>query len=72
MILHNVDSNSSWAETLKDIIGGELVLAQARALESMQKAGIVPKHQILDNQKSAAYKEAIRTSGVTFKLVTPK
>jgi hypothetical protein len=41
MVIHNVDSNSSWAETLKDNTGGKLILAQAQALEQMQKAGIV-------------------------------
>ncbi len=71
MILHNVDSNLSWVEALKDNTGGELILAQARALEHMQKAVIVPKHQILDNQKSAVYEEAIHASGMTFKLVSP-
>jgi hypothetical protein len=59
MILHSVDSNLSWVEALKDNTGGELFLAQARAMERMRKAGIVPKHQILDNQNSVAYKEAI-------------
>ncbi len=44
MVIHNVDSNSSWAEALKDNTGGELFLARAQALEQMQKAGIVPKH----------------------------
>ena len=58
-------------EALKVDTGGDLILAQARALERMQKAGIVPKHQILDNQKSAAYEEAICTSGMTFELVPP-
>ena len=43
----------------------------SRALERMQKAGIVPKHQILDNQESAVYKEGISASGMTFKLVPP-
>jgi hypothetical protein len=43
MVIHNVDSNSSWAEALKDNTGGKLILAQAQALEQMQKAGIVPK-----------------------------
>ncbi len=71
MILHNVDSNSSWVEALKDNTSGELILARARALECMRKAGIVPKHQILDNQKLAAYEKAICASGMTFKLVPP-
>ena len=37
----------------------------------MPKAGIVPKHQILDNQKFATYEEAICTLGMTFELVPP-
>jgi hypothetical protein len=71
MILHNVDSNLSWMEALKDNTSGKLILAQARALECMQKAGIVPKHQILDNQKLVAYKEAICALSMTFELVSP-
>jgi hypothetical protein len=36
MVIHNVDSNSSWAEVLKDNTGDKLILARARALERMQ------------------------------------
>jgi hypothetical protein len=61
MVIHDVDSNSSWAEALKDNTGGKLILGRARALEQMQKVGIIPKHQVLDNQASAAYKKAIDT-----------
>ncbi len=43
VILHNVDSNLSWVEALKNNTGSKLILAQARALECMCKAGIVPK-----------------------------
>jgi hypothetical protein len=71
MVIHDVDSNSLWAEALKDNTGGKLILARARALEQMQKAGIVPKHQILDNQASVAYKKAIGNSDMTYKLVPP-
>ena len=71
MILHGVDSNLSWVEALKNNTGGKLILAQAQALERMHKAGIVPKHEILDNQKLVAYEEAICTSGMTFELVPP-
>jgi hypothetical protein len=71
MIPHHVDSNSSWVKALKNNTGGKLILAQARALERMCKAGIVPKYQILDNQKSASYEEAICASGMTFELVPP-
>jgi hypothetical protein len=69
MVIHNVDSNSSLAEALKDNTGGKLILARAQALEQMQKAGIVPKHQVLDNQASAAYKKAIGNSDMTCELV---
>jgi hypothetical protein len=71
MILHDVNSNLSWVEALKDNTDGKLILVRARAMERMQKGGIVPKHQILDNQKLAAYEEAIRASGMTFERVLP-
>jgi hypothetical protein len=35
----------------------------------MQKAGIVPKHQVLDIQASVAYKKAINDSNLTYELV---
>jgi hypothetical protein len=71
MTILDVDSNSSWAEALKDNTSGKLILAQARALEQMQKASIVPKHQVLDNQASAAYKKAISNPDMTYELVLP-
>jgi hypothetical protein len=71
MIIHDVDSNSSWVEALKNNTGGELILARAQALEQMQKAGIVPKHQNLENQASVAYKKAIGNSNMTYELVPP-
>ncbi len=71
MVIHNVDSNSLWVEVLKDNKGSKLILACAGALEQMQKAGIFPKHQVLDNQASAAYKKAIGNSNMTYKLVPP-
>ena len=71
MILHDVDSNSTWAEALKNNTEGELILARQRALTRMKRCGIVPKHQILDNQASTAYKTAIETSKMTYQLVPP-
>jgi hypothetical protein len=71
MILHNVDSNLLWAEAIQNNTEGELILAQQRALARMKRCGIVPTHQILDNQASAAYKTAIETSKMTYQLVPP-
>jgi hypothetical protein len=50
MLLHHVNSNSFWIEPLKNQIEGLLITAQMQALEQMRKQGIVPKHQIMDNQ----------------------
>jgi hypothetical protein len=59
MVIHDVNINSLWAEALKDNTGYKLILGRAQALEQMRKVGIVPKHQVLDNQASVAYKKAI-------------
>ena len=72
MILHHVDSNSSWSEAIQNQSGGKLILARARALARMQRRGLIPKHQILNNQASAEYKAAIETSGMTYELVPPE
>ncbi len=51
---------------------GELILGCARALEHMRKDSIVLKHQVLDNQVSAAYKKVIGDSDMTYELVPPE
>jgi hypothetical protein len=71
MMLHNVDSNSLWAEAIKNNTEGELILARQRALARTKQCGIVPTHQILDNQASVAYKTAIETSKMMYQLVPP-
>jgi hypothetical protein len=68
----NVNSNSSWAKAIKGNTGGKLILACAQALEQMQKVGIIPKHQVIDNKASAAYKKGIINSIKTYELVPPK
>jgi hypothetical protein len=71
MGIYDIDSNSLWAEALKNNTGSELILARAQALEHMRKVGIFPKHQVLDNQASAAYKKASGDSDMTYELVPP-
>jgi hypothetical protein len=71
VILHDVDSNLLWVEAIKNNTKGELILARQRALARMKRCGIVPTHQILDNQASAAYKTAIETSKMMYQLVPP-
>ena len=38
----------------------------------MQHRGLIPKHQILNNQASAEYKATIKASGMTYELVPPE
>jgi hypothetical protein len=72
MILHHVDSNSSWSKALKNYSKGKLILARHRALAQMTQCGIVPRHQILDNQASFAHKTKIELTRMTCKLVLPR
>jgi hypothetical protein len=71
MVLHHVDSNSSWIEGLKNNSEGKLILAHRHTLARMARRGIVPRHQILVNQASAAYKAKIKLTTMTYELVSP-
>ncbi len=72
MVIHNVNSNSLWAEALTNNTSGKLILGCAWALEHMWKVSIVPKHQFLDNQASVAYKKATSDSDMTYELFPPE
>eukprot|EP00804_Cyclotella_cryptica_P012914 CCRYP_002274-RA/>CCRYP_002274-RA protein AED:0.23 eAED:0.09 QI:0/0/0/1/0/0/2/0/1265 len=71
MILYHVASNSIWVEPTKNRTEGKLFLAHSRALLRMKACNITPQHQVLDNKISAAYREAITTSAMTYQLVPP-
>jgi hypothetical protein len=79
MLVHHVDSNFTWVEPLKNQLEGTLIEAHTKILERMRWQGIVPKHQILDNQCSARMKLAMEatvlldgsTSKMTYELVPP-
>ncbi len=79
MIVHQVDSNSMWVEPLKNQLEGTLIAARTKILEQMRRQGIVPKHQILNNQCSARMKLAMEatvlldgsTSKMTYELIPP-
>ncbi len=71
MILHHVDSNSSWSKALKNNSKGKLILARHRALTRIARLGIVPQHQILNNQASFTYNTKIELTKMTYKLVHP-
>eukprot|EP00804_Cyclotella_cryptica_P006176 CCRYP_015258-RA/>CCRYP_015258-RA protein AED:0.58 eAED:0.58 QI:0/0/0/0.5/1/1/2/0/438 len=71
MILYHVNSNSIWVEATKNRSEGEMILVQTWALQRMKVCGLAPTRQVLNNEASAAYKQAIRDSGMTYQLVPP-
>jgi hypothetical protein len=71
MILHHVESNSSWSKALKNDSEGELILARSCALARMARRGIVPRHRILDNQPSYVYKTKIELTKMTYYGLVP-
>ena len=80
MVIHHFNSNSFWLEPLKNQKEGLLIVAQTRILEQMCRKGIVPKHQILDNQCKGLMKLAIEstkladgsTSKMMYELIPPE
>ena len=50
MILHKIDSNSTWVEPMKNRSEGKIVIACKRALTQIRLCGLKEKYQILDNE----------------------
>ena len=48
-----------------------MIAARGKGISRMGAAGLNPKHQILDNEASAKYEDAITNSGMTYQLVPP-
>ena len=71
MILYHVDTNSIWVEPTKNKTEGEMIAARNRALTRMRACGIKPKRQVLDNEASKQYKQAIKESDMDYQLVPP-
>ena len=71
MILHYIDSNTIWVETLKDKTSGEKIIGRQKDLHRMKICSIVPKRQILDNGISQTLKDEIIESVMTYQLVLP-
>ena len=69
MVLHDIDSNSTWVEALKNRTEGEMIICRTRALACMKICGITHTHQVPENEASSAYKETMQNSGMTYQLV---
>ena len=79
MLIHHVDSNSTLMEPLPNQLEYMLIAARTKIPKRMRRQGILPTHQILNNQCSARMKLAMdltvllnwSTSKMTYKLVPP-
>ena len=71
IILSEIDGNSTWIEPMKNRTEGEMILARHRALERMKTQGVVPTHQVLDNEISTANRLEIKNTSMTYQLVSP-
>ena len=71
MIVHEINSGSSWIEPMKNRTEVEMILAWHQDLTRMKLQGIVPKHQVLKKELSVAYSTKICDTQMTFQLVPP-
>ena len=71
MILHEIDSESTWIETMKNKTKGETILSQNCALKRTKAQGIEHTHQVLDNEISTAYRLETKQTITTYQLVPP-
>ena len=71
MVLAELDSNAILVEPMRNRTAGEMVKTYNNLIRRLKKCGITPKHQILDNEISAEYKEAMAEHNITYQLVPP-
>ena len=71
MVVHEIDKESTLVNPMKNWAEGKTILVQRQALNQMQLQGIVPKHQVLENKISTAYKAEILSADTTYQLVPP-
>ena len=59
MVMCEIDGNAILTATMKNRTEGEMIKAYLSLIQRLKNAGIKPKHQILDNEASEAFKAAI-------------
>ena len=71
MIIHESDSNAILYEPVRNKESGSYVKAWTEAMQQLARCGIKPKHQTMDNEVSAEWKEAINEAKMTYQLAPP-
>ena len=70
-VLYDYDSNAILVEPIKSRTGPEIIKAYGVLLHRLQRAGVKPKLQKLDNEASNALREYITDSNINFQLAPP-
>ncbi len=71
MVLAENDSDAILVEGMKNRSAGEMVRAYKVLIERLHASGIFPTKQVLDNEISDSYKEAIESFKIEYELVAP-
>ena len=71
MIIPRSDSNAILYQPVRNKEIRSNVKAWTEAVQRLAKCGIKPKHQMLDNEVSAEWKEAIEEAETTYQLAPP-
>jgi hypothetical protein len=71
LVLAEIDSGAILAEAMRDRSAREMVQAYKALIDRLHKSGIFPKKQVLDNEISQAYKDAIAEYEIEYKLFPP-
>ena len=56
---------------MKNNTEGKIILDRRRTLERMKEQGIIPTHQVLENEISADYRLEIKQTSMTFQITLP-
>ena len=71
MVLFETGSNNILVEAMRSRTASEMVRAYQLLIDRLKEKGIKPTLQILDNEISAEYKQAIHDNDMTYQLVPP-
>ena len=71
MVLCEVDSNAILVEPMKNRSADEMICAFQHLIDRLKGCGAKPKHLILNNEISAAFKSVVGTNEMTYQLVPP-
>ena len=71
MVLAENDSDDILVESMKNWSAGEMVRAYLVLIGQLKDCSIIPTKQVLDNEISQAYKDAIKSVNIEYELVPP-